>query len=211
MQTACLVYTRHKPLLLPTAINLERVVEARGQQSVVWSWDKPLKSISWTRRGIPLRSVGDLWICVWSVRKHAKWWRQFILEYNGENGLDTTDIAVLDALVSGGTVLSLKAHFIDVLPDISPMTATLRYLNLSFNNLQVRLSCTEIIPNLYSNNWGSLWQESICTLWLLVTLIGSEKNQCQGECHKEWTTCCKISWESWHLCSLRINFFLYVF
>lgn len=60
-----------------------------------------------------------------------------VTEFSGENGLDNTDIAVLDALVSGGAVLSLKAHFIDSIPDISPITSTIRYLNLSFNNFTV--------------------------------------------------------------------------
>ena len=55
----------------------------------------------------------------------------------GEGGLDPIDIAVLDALVTGGAVLSLKAHFIEMMPDISPITSSLRYLNLSFNNFTV--------------------------------------------------------------------------
>jgi len=60
-----------------------------------------------------------------------------LLDFSGDTGLDPTDIAVLDALVSGGAVLSLKAHFIDTIPDISPITTSLRYLNLSFNNFTV--------------------------------------------------------------------------
>ncbi|XP_067949228.1 uncharacterized protein [Watersipora subatra] len=55
-------------------------------------------------------------------------------DFAGEGGLDPTDIAVLDALVTGGAVLSLKAHFIETMPDVCPITQTLRYLNLSFNN-----------------------------------------------------------------------------
>lgn len=61
-----------------------------------------------------------------------------IVEFTGDAGLDPTDIAVLDALVTGGAVLSLKAHYIQTLPDISPIISSLRYLNLSFNNFTVR-------------------------------------------------------------------------
>lgn len=60
-----------------------------------------------------------------------------LISASGENGLDTTDMAVFDALVTGGAVLSLKAHFLDTLPDLSPIVHTLRYINLSFNNLTV--------------------------------------------------------------------------
>lgn len=63
----------------------------------------------------------------------------------GEGGLDPIDIAVLDALVTGGAVLSLKAHFIDMMPDISPITNSLRYLNLSFNNFTVSEQLTFIL------------------------------------------------------------------
>ena len=37
----------------------------------------------------------------------------------------------------GGYMLSLKAHFIPSLPDLSPLSHTLVYLNLSFNDLKV--------------------------------------------------------------------------
>ena len=39
--------------------------------------------------------------------------------------------------MTGGNALSLKAHFLTSLPDILCLAATVTYLNLSFNNLQV--------------------------------------------------------------------------
>uniref|UniRef100_A0A2C9KTQ7 Leucine-rich repeat-containing protein 63 n=1 Tax=Biomphalaria glabrata TaxID=6526 RepID=A0A2C9KTQ7_BIOGL len=53
-----------------------------------------------------------------------------------EESITPSELAILDTLMSGGTALSLKAHFIDTLPDITPMSTTLVYLNLSFNNFQ---------------------------------------------------------------------------
>jgi len=43
-------------------------------------------------------------------------------------------LAVIDSLLRNGVALSLKAHFIDQLPEISALTSSLIYLNLSFNN-----------------------------------------------------------------------------
>ncbi|KAH9490271.1 hypothetical protein Btru_035319 [Bulinus truncatus] len=54
-----------------------------------------------------------------------------------DESITPSELAILDTLMSGGTALSLKAHFIDTLPDISPMTSSLIYLNLSFNNFQI--------------------------------------------------------------------------
>ncbi len=45
-------------------------------------------------------------------------------------------LAILDALIRDGLALSLKAFFIDQLPDVSPLQKTLIYFNLSFNNFQ---------------------------------------------------------------------------
>ncbi|XP_071950183.1 uncharacterized protein [Antedon mediterranea] len=47
------------------------------------------------------------------------------------------ELAILDCLVNGGLALSLKAHFIAQLPEITPLRTTLTYLNLSFNNFWV--------------------------------------------------------------------------
>ncbi|XP_053404310.1 leucine-rich repeat-containing protein 63-like [Mercenaria mercenaria] len=52
-----------------------------------------------------------------------------------EEGMITpSEIAILDSLIQGGKALSLKAHFISEMPDISPLTRKLVYLNLSFND-----------------------------------------------------------------------------
>ncbi|XP_043927515.1 leucine-rich repeat-containing protein 63 [Protopterus annectens] len=54
----------------------------------------------------------------------------------GNEMISPSELAVLDCLVQGGTVLSLKAHFIPQVPDLTPLRHTLCYLNLSFNYLQ---------------------------------------------------------------------------
>ncbi|CAH1782216.1 unnamed protein product [Owenia fusiformis] len=51
-----------------------------------------------------------------------------------EEQISPAELSVLDCLVSGATALSLKAHFISEIPDIQPVSRTLRYLNLSFND-----------------------------------------------------------------------------
>ncbi|KAL3847912.1 hypothetical protein ACJMK2_018802 [Sinanodonta woodiana] len=51
-----------------------------------------------------------------------------------EGMISPSELAVLDSLVNGGKALSLKAHFISELPDISPLAGTITYLNLSFND-----------------------------------------------------------------------------
>nr|CAB3262568.1 uncharacterized protein LOC100180427 [Phallusia mammillata] len=43
------------------------------------------------------------------------------------------ELAILNCLMEGGFVLSLKAHFISSLPDLHPLAHSLVYLNLSFN------------------------------------------------------------------------------
>jgi len=53
-----------------------------------------------------------------------------------DGAISPSELAILDSLIAGGTALSLKAHFIDELPDISPLMKTLQYLNLCFNNFQ---------------------------------------------------------------------------
>lgn len=55
-----------------------------------------------------------------------------------EDGMITpSELAILDSLIQGGKALSLKAHFISELPDISPLVRNLVYLNLSFNDFIV--------------------------------------------------------------------------
>ncbi|KAJ8310117.1 hypothetical protein KUTeg_011982 [Tegillarca granosa] len=43
----------------------------------------------------------------------------------GDNMISPSELAILDCLINGGKVLSLKAHFILQLPDISPLIKTL--------------------------------------------------------------------------------------
>ncbi|XP_010878363.2 uncharacterized protein LOC105016322 [Esox lucius] len=51
--------------------------------------------------------------------------------------ISPSELAILDCLTEGDPALSLKAHFIAVLPDLSPLAQSLVYLNLSFNDFTV--------------------------------------------------------------------------
>ncbi|XP_048095899.1 uncharacterized protein LOC125292566 [Alosa alosa] len=53
----------------------------------------------------------------------------------GWGGVSASQLAILDCLHQRANTLSLKAHFITQLPDLSVLADTLVYLNLSFNNL----------------------------------------------------------------------------
>ena len=56
---------------------------------------------------------------------------------NEEDQITPAQLAVVDCLLRNGLALSLKAHFIDKLPDLANLTKTLIYINLSFNNFNV--------------------------------------------------------------------------
>ncbi|XP_046902458.1 uncharacterized protein LOC124485137 [Hypomesus transpacificus] len=51
--------------------------------------------------------------------------------------MSPSELAILDCLSEGGKALSLKAHFMAVLPDVSQLAHCLVYLNLSFNDFRV--------------------------------------------------------------------------
>ncbi|XP_071838060.1 uncharacterized protein [Apostichopus japonicus] len=55
---------------------------------------------------------------------------------NSAATISPSELAVLDCLVNGGLALSLKAHFIASLPEVSPLNRTITYLNLSFNDFR---------------------------------------------------------------------------
>ncbi|XP_066267668.1 uncharacterized protein [Branchiostoma lanceolatum] len=70
-------------------------------------------------------------------------------EAQGEDDtISPTELAVLDTIVNGGHVLSIKAHFVNQLPDIAPITNTLVYLNLSFNDFHSFPSAVLLLKNL---------------------------------------------------------------
>ena len=58
----------------------------------------------------------------------------FIAEPDGT--ATPAELAVIESMLNGGHILSLKAHFISTLPDLSPLSTTLVYLNVSFNDLR---------------------------------------------------------------------------
>ncbi|KAL7881240.1 hypothetical protein AOLI_G00080880 [Acnodon oligacanthus] len=51
--------------------------------------------------------------------------------------ISASELAILECLMLRNTALSLKAHFITRVPDLSPLIQSLLYLNLSFNNFTV--------------------------------------------------------------------------
>ena len=51
--------------------------------------------------------------------------------------ISPAEVAVLESMMEGGRQLNLKAHFLTQLPDLCPLTTTLTYLNVSFNDLRV--------------------------------------------------------------------------
>ena len=51
--------------------------------------------------------------------------------------ISPAEVAVLESMMVGGRQLNLKAHFLTQLPDLCPLTTTLTYLNVSFNDLRV--------------------------------------------------------------------------
>lgn len=56
---------------------------------------------------------------------------------NDDDQITPSQLAVVDCLLKNGLALSLKAHFIDKLPDLASLKKTLIYLNLSFNDFTV--------------------------------------------------------------------------
>ncbi|XP_029493685.1 leucine-rich repeat-containing protein 63 isoform X2 [Oncorhynchus nerka] len=56
--------------------------------------------------------------------------------HSGE-GINPSELAILDCLTEGGKALTLKAHFIALLPDLTPLAQSLLYLNLSFNDFTI--------------------------------------------------------------------------
>ncbi|XP_064615191.1 leucine-rich repeat-containing protein 63-like [Liolophura sinensis] len=102
--------------------------------------------------------------------------------FQGDAVISPAEVAILDSLVSGGTALSLKAHFVGLLPDVSPLVNTLTYLNLSFNDFTnlpeevLDMSQLEVLK--FRNNPISLLPRGIEKLSNLHVLV---MNFCQLE------------------------------
>lgn len=47
------------------------------------------------------------------------------------------EAVVLNAMMTGSSILNFRAHFLNQLPDMSPLAGMLTHLNLSFNDLWV--------------------------------------------------------------------------
>lgn len=54
--------------------------------------------------------------------------------------MNPAEAAILSSTVQGAMQLSLKAHFLSEFPDISHMSSSLTYLNLSYNCFEVRIN-----------------------------------------------------------------------
>lgn len=87
------------------------------------------------------------------------------------------ELAVLNCLMEGGFVLSLKAYFIPLVPDLSPLAKTLVYLNLSFNELEdfpyQVLVCRELHVLKFRDNPLKFIPPEIAKLTKLRTFIAS--------------------------------------
>ena len=56
---------------------------------------------------------------------------------SGSEAIGPAEVAILQSMVTGGHILSFKAHFLSELPSLLPLSNTLTHLNVSFNCLQV--------------------------------------------------------------------------
>ena len=67
-----------------------------------------------------------------------------------------SEVAILQCMMQGGTSLSMKAHFLDTFPDLYPVTHTLLYLNVSFNDFRTFpikiMQCSQLICLKMRNN-----------------------------------------------------------
>lgn len=70
--------------------------------------------------------------------------------------ISPSEYAILQCMMQGGRNLSLKAHFLDSLPDLYPVTHTLLYLNVSFNDFRTFpnkvMQCSRLICLKMRNN-----------------------------------------------------------
>ena len=58
--------------------------------------------------------------------------------YDGQ--MSPLEAVVLNAMMTGSSVLNLRAHFLNRLPDLSSLAGMLTHLNLSFNDLWVSMT-----------------------------------------------------------------------
>ena len=67
-----------------------------------------------------------------------------------------SEVAILQCMIQGGTSLSMKAHFLDSFPDLYPVTHTLLYLNVSFNDFRTFpskiMQCSQLVCLKMRNN-----------------------------------------------------------
>ncbi|XP_072039785.1 uncharacterized protein [Amphiura filiformis] len=91
--------------------------------------------------------------------------------------INPSELAILDCLVNGGLALSLKAHFIASIPEMSPLVKTITYLNLSFNDFMIFPSEVLSLKNLtvlkMRNNPLKEIPDSISNLSRLKTFVVS--------------------------------------
>lgn len=94
---------------------------------------------------------------------------------SNESMATPTEVAILDTILCGGQTLSLKAHFISVIPNISFLKDQLTSLNISFNNFVTLPDAILVLVNLEvlkaRDNPLSVIPADICKLKNLKTLI----------------------------------------
>lgn len=69
----------------------------------------------------------------------VRWCLSWLIDARHQPLISPSEAAVLESMMSGGSHLSLKAHFIDELPFLTPLALTLTSLNLSYNSFTVSL------------------------------------------------------------------------
>jgi hypothetical protein len=92
----------------------------------------PQPGISVDKRGMMLLLVKHLLLL---AKKKSM---TFVLDASHQPLISPSEAAILESMMSGGSHLSLKAHFIDELPLLTPLRQTLTSLNLSYNSFKVR-------------------------------------------------------------------------
>ena len=95
----------------------------------IYSSKVPLQDISVAKQGVILPLVMS--------KFEDKSFSFVIIDASHQPMISPAEAAILESMLSGGSHLSLKAHFVDQLPQLNPLLYTLTSLNLSYNSFVV--------------------------------------------------------------------------
>lgn len=81
------------------------------------------------------------------------------------------EAVVLNAMMTGSSILNFRAHFLNQLPDMSPLAGMLTHLNLSFNDLWVSTDLKLVFFLHWKNCMGTLKDKLMTSpgLYLAIT------------------------------------------